>query len=77
MQSDLFKDNNISFSDKFLSTSNLVLHEGSSFEFLKTIPSNSIMLIITSPPYNIGKEYETKVSIDKYLEEQEIVINEI
>lgn len=77
MQSDLFQDNKISFSNKFDITSNLVLHKGDSFEFLKTIPSNSVMLIITSPPYNIGKEYETRVRIDSYLEEQEIVIDEL
>lgn len=34
-------------------------------------------LIITSPPYNIGKEYETKQSIEKYLSEQEKVIEQL
>lgn len=29
--------------------------------------TNSIRLIITSPPYNVGKEYETKTSLDNYL----------
>lgn len=37
-------------------------------EFCKSLPSNSVKLIITSPPYNIGKEYETKSSIDNYIE---------
>lgn len=36
-------------------------------KFCKSIPSNSIKLIITSPPYNIGKEYETKKNIDEYM----------
>ena len=27
-------------------------------------------LIVTSPPYNIGKSYETKTSIEKYLATQ-------
>lgn len=31
-------------------------------------------LILTSPAYNINKEYETKVSIETYLEEQKKVI---
>jgi len=31
-------------------------------------------LIITSPPYNIGKSYETKQSIEQYLAAQEIII---
>ena len=33
---------------------------------LKTIDSASISLIVTSPPYNVGKEYEVGVSKDDY-----------
>lgn len=36
-------------------------------DFLKAQPDNSIKLIITSPPYNIGKEYETSTSLTTYL----------
>lgn len=36
-------------------------------DFLRQQPDNSIRLIITSPPYNVGKEYETKTSLDNYL----------
>lgn len=35
------------------------------------------MLIITSPPYNIGKEYETKISIERYLKTQEKIIKKL
>ena len=35
--------------------------------FCKNIPDNSVKLIITSPPYNIGKEYETKTNMDFYI----------
>lgn len=31
---------------------------------------SNVDLIITSPPYNIGKEYEKKVCLTKYIEEQ-------
>lgn len=34
------------------------LFEGDCMKLLEQIPNNSINLIITSPPYNIGKEYE-------------------
>lgn len=34
-------------------------------------------LIVTSPPYNVGKEYETQQSIEEYLKEQEEIIAEI
>ena len=36
-------------------------------DFCKALPSGSVKLIITSPPYNIGKEYETRRSIDEYI----------
>ena len=35
--------------------------------FCKDIPSGTVKLIITSPPYNIGKAYETKTSIEAYI----------
>lgn len=36
-------------------------------DFCKALPSKSVKLIITSPPYNIGKEYETKSDINEYI----------
>lgn len=36
-------------------------------EFSRTLPPDSVKLIITSPPYNIGKEYETRQGIDAYI----------
>lgn len=45
-------------------------------ELLRSIPNESIQLIITSPPYNIGKSYEKTASLDKYVELQEAVITE-
>src|SRR6056297_1136429 len=47
------------------------------YETLKTIEDNKFDLVITSPPYNIGKEYETKESIEEYLETQKKVIKEL
>jgi len=32
------------------------------------IPDNSIHLMITSPPYNVGKEYDKDLSLDEYRE---------
>ncbi len=40
------------------------------------ISDKSFKLIVTSPPYNIGKEYESKLSIDAYLAYQKSVISE-
>ena len=44
---------------------------------LKKMESNTFDLILTSPPYNVGKEYETKVGIEEYLETQEDIIREL
>ncbi len=52
----------------------IILHHGDSLKFLKTIPNESISLIVTSPPYNIGKDYEEKATLDVYLKNQENVI---
>lgn len=51
-----------------------VLHLGDSYIFNETIPSNSIDLIVTSPPYNLGKEYEKKLTVKEYIEFQEKMI---
>src|SRR6056297_2712132 len=50
---------------------------GESLEILKDIEDGKFDLIITSTPYNVGKSYETKTSIEKYLESQEEIINEL
>ena len=46
-------------------------------EFCKTIPDNSVRLIITSPPYNIGKEYEVRTNIENYLDNMKTIISEL
>lgn len=44
--------------------------------FMRSLADESIHLIVTSPPYNIGKSYETRKSIDVYLEQQAATIAE-
>ncbi len=46
-------------------------------KFCKSLPDGSVDLIITSPPYNIGKEYETKKSIEAYLEDIKPILTEL
>jgi DNA modification methylase len=45
--------------------------------FLKTMENEFVQLVITSPPYNIGKSYENRVSIQDYLETQKSVLYEL
>lgn len=44
--------------------------------FMRGLPDEIFKLIVTSPPYNLGKEYETRSPLDKYLESQARVIRE-
>jgi len=39
----------------------------SSSEKMKELPDNSIHLMVTSPPYNVGKEYDKDLSLEEYL----------
>lgn len=44
--------------------------------FMGRLPDESIDLIVTSPPYNIGKAYEARRTLDDYVAAQERVIGE-
>jgi len=52
----------------------VILYPGMVDDFLPTIPPHSAKLIITSPPYNLGKAYEDRVSIEAYLQSQKQTI---
>lgn len=45
-------------------------------EFLRNQANETFKLIVTSPPYNIGKSYEERSSLDRYLADQERVVQE-
>ena len=66
----------VKISPKFSLSKQIVLHHGNCLDLLKGIPDNSIQLIVTSPPYNIGKHYEKKLKLSSYLEQQALVIKE-
>lgn len=62
---------------KFSKENSVTLAVKDCLAFLKTIPKNSAKLVITSPPYNIGKSYERERStIDEYVAAQQQVIDE-
>ena len=46
----------------------VLLYNCDSLEYLQKISENSINLTVTSPPYNIGKEYEKIMDIEDYIE---------
>lgn len=53
--------------------SSIVVHQGDALPFLNTLQPR-FRLIITSPPYNLGKQYEEPKELPEYLAEQEKVI---
>jgi adenine-specific DNA-methyltransferase len=62
--------------DHFGADANAVVYPGSCLDLLQEIPDKEIQLIVTSPPYNIGKEYEHKLDLDEYVAQQAKVIQE-
>ena len=63
-------------SEQFALSESIVVYPGDCLALLKTIPDESLQLIVTSPPYNIGKEYEKRLHLDLYLRQQAQVITE-
>ena len=57
-------------------TAKAILAREDNRAFMKKLTDGSMKLIVTSPPYNIGKAYERRQSLDLYVEEQEAVIGE-
>ncbi len=53
-----------------------IIH-GDAREILKRLPENSIHLMVTSPPYNVGKEYDEDLTLGEYLDFIEDVMKEV
>ncbi len=62
------------FSNSFDPNAEIVLYYGDVADLLAKIPDNSINLIVSSPPYNLGKSYETRQSVQAYLADQANII---
>ena len=67
---------NIKITSKFQANADVVLYPGNCKDLLASIPDKTASLIVTSPPYNIGKPYEKRMHLDEYLSQQEVVIKE-
>lgn len=66
----------LKLSDVFSKDADCVLYHGDTNDLLKQIPSEFVKLIVTSPPYNLGKSYESKVEIEEYYQQQKRIIKE-
>ncbi len=54
-----------------------VLFTGDCVELIRRVPDGSIDLTITSPPYCMGKEYETSNSIEDFIAAHKVILPEI
>ena len=61
------QDRTIEVAELYQEDADVILYKGDCTELLETIPTDSVDLIITSPPYNLGKEYEKSVALNDYL----------
>ncbi len=73
----LFSPNKkIKITNKYSKEADVILFQGDRLDLMKSLPDKSVKLIVTSPPYNIGKEYEKRTSLDVYLAAQEQTFQE-
>ena len=61
---------------RFNPKADLVLFEGDCLDLLSKVPDGSVKLVVTSPPYNLGKSYEKRIDLEEYLAQQKQVIEE-
>ncbi|HAJ38713.1 MAG TPA: site-specific DNA-methyltransferase [Chloroflexi bacterium] len=66
-----------SIATQYSQDAEIVLGTGDVNSFVQQIPDRSVTLVITSPPYNLGKQYEDRVSIEHYLHEQSKLIAQL
>lgn len=67
---------NLRVVSEFDPSADCVLYNGDCRNLLAAMPSGSVQLVVTSPPYNLGKEYESPRAMPRYLEQQKEVITQ-
>jgi DNA modification methylase len=76
-QQSLFAEEHKTVSDAFSENAEIVFSLGDTLDILKTCPDGFAKLIITSPPYNIGKEYEFQMNLNRYLSDLKPVLEQV
>lgn len=62
-------------SDKWTADVGVAVYQADCRVMLRDLPAGEAQLIVTSPPYNIGKSYEKRVSLSEYLGRESEVIS--
>ena len=66
----------VRLSSEFDLSSDVILYQGDCNDLLSRTPDRFAKLVVTSPPYNLGKSYESRLDIEEYLAQQRKVIKE-
>lgn len=66
----------IRIATEFDTAAEFILFPGDCRDLLRQIPDQFVQLVVTSPPYNLGKPYEDRIEMAEYLEQQRQVIEE-
>lgn len=69
---------NMEICEKYAVNNEITLYKGNCLKLLKKMPAESCDLIITSPPYCIGKEYENKIKdLDSFVRQQKKIVEDV
>lgn len=60
MQQLSFESKELTIKVNYSTNNDVTLYYGDCMKLLRAIPNDTAQLIVTSPPYNLGKEYENK-----------------
>lgn len=66
-----------SIESSFQKQAHVVVREGDTLAECKTLADETFKLIVSSPPYNIGKSYEKQIELQHYLDWQKDIIAEL
>ena len=64
-------------SESYNDHAEIVIAPGNCLDTMGGLPGGMANLIITSPPYNIGKEYERATGLERYLDALSPVVDEL
>jgi adenine-specific DNA-methyltransferase len=68
---------NYAVASEYKSDADAVIAPGDCYETLRSLPDGFAKLIITSPPYNLGKAYEKATELSLYLDKLSPVVDEL
>lgn len=63
--------------DRFDENERIAVVQEDSLAFTRSLPDAVVSLVVSSPPYNIGKEYEARLTLRDYLAQQKPLLVEL